>query len=351
MDFSEREMDFGEADRRYVELKRQLDSGIISEEEFDAQYQELTVEDDEGRLWVKARDTGEWQYRDGRSWTPGTPPGYRPLMTPPAESAESALEPRPQFEQGERLSSLRTPPPGGVPTQDRERGKQRRDVIYGAILTVGILVAVGIMVWRFVPNVPDEGIASPEQVDPPEEASGTTPGYVLFEHDSGALSVEVPDDWDERISVDQEGEKGRSSWSAFLGEGETAGPSATAVNDLDSWRTGTRGHQGIYMVASRNLAQEYTDDELVALGPNDYSSSCEAGTPQDLERPPYSVKMVEWENCSGDSDHTAITLAAAPQVRECVIVAQIGGYFLTEADEESIQHVLDTLETDCGKID
>jgi hypothetical protein len=29
------------------------------------------------------------------------------------------------------------------------------------------------------------------------------------------------------------------------------------------------------MVASKALAQKYTDDELVALGPNDYSASCE----------------------------------------------------------------------------
>jgi hypothetical protein len=207
------------------------------------------------------------------------------------------------------------------------------------------------MLWRFVPGVPVEGGATPEQADPPGGASSTAPGYVQFEHDSGALSVEVPDDWDERISVDQEGEKGRSSWSAFLGEGESAGPSATAVNDLKSWRTGTRGHQGIYMVASKSLAQEYSDDVLIALGPNDYSSSCEAGAPQDLERPPYSIKMLEWENCSGDSDHTAITLVAAPQDRECVVVAQIGGYFLTRADEESIQRVLDTLETDCSRVD
>ena len=350
MDFSEREIDFREADSRYVELKRQLDAGSISEEEFDAQYQELTVEDDEGRLWVKSRETGEWQYRDGRAWTRGTPPGYQPLRTPPAESMPDS---RSQLEQGERSSSPQTLPPGGAPTQeDREGGKQRRDILYGAILTVGILAAVGMMLWRFVPGVSDEGGSPPEQVEsPPEVASGTTPGYTLFEHDSGALSVEVPTSWDERISVDQEGEKGRSSWSTFLGEGESAGPSMTAVNDLDSWRTGTRGHQGVYMVASRNLAQKYTDDELVALGPNDYSSSCDAGTPQDLDRPPYSGKMVEWENCSGDSDHTAITLVIAPQDRECVIVAQIGGYFLTQADEESIQHVLDTLEVDCNRVD
>jgi hypothetical protein len=158
-----------------------------------------------------------------------------------------------------------------------------------------------------------------------EESSGAAPGYALLKHDSGALSVEVPSEWDERMVVDQEGEKGRSSWSSFLGEGESAGISMTAVNDLNSWRGGTLGHQGMYMVLSKELAQEYTDDELVALGPNDYSSSCEAGTTEDFERPPYSGKVLSWNNCGGDSDHAAITLSAAPKGRECVLVAQMGG--------------------------
>jgi hypothetical protein len=61
--------------------------------------------------------------------------------------------------------------------------------------------------------------------------------------------------------------------------------------------------------------------------------------------------MLEWKNCNGDSNHTAITLAAAPEDRECVIVAQIGGYFKSQADKEKVQHVMDTLQTDCSKID
>jgi hypothetical protein len=105
------------------------------------------------------------------------------------------------------------------------------------------------------------------------------------------------------------------------------------------------------MVASKELAQRSTDEELVASGPNDYSSSCEAGSPRDFDRPPYSGRIVEWKNCGGESDHTAITLAVAPEGRECVVVAQIGGYFQTQADEEGIQNILDTLETDCSKID
>lgn len=342
MDFREREVNFQEADRRYIELTRQREAGLISDKEFDAQHQQLIVEDDEGRLWIKSRDTGEWRYRDGRGWTRGTPPDYKPLRTPSAESAPHSQFP---LEQGDRSSSSRTTLPSSATTKDQSRVKQHRDLFYGVVLIAGILVAVGMLLWRFLPSVPDE------ERPLPEEPSGPAPGYALLEHGSGALSVEVPVEWDERIYVDSEGEKGRSSWSSFLAEDKSAGPSMTAVNDLDSWRTGTPGHQGVYMVASRNLAQEYTDNELVTLGPNDYSSSCETSITRDLDRPPYSGKILEWENCAGDSDHTAITLAAAPQVRECVIVAQIGGYFLTEADEESIQHVLDTLETDCGKID
>lgn len=341
MSFGEREIGFQEADDRFVELKRQLDAGSINDEEFDAQHQQLTVEDDEGRLWVKSRETGEWRYRDGRGWTRGIPPGYQPLRTPAAESTPDSQS---QPGQGDRSPSSRTTPTNSVANQDQSRGKQRRDVLYGAVLIAGILVAVGIMLWKFLPGVSDEaGLL-------PQEPSGPAPGYALFEHDSGALSVEVPIEWDERISVDSEGEKGRSSWSSFLAEGKSAGPSMTAVNDLDSWRTGTPGHQGVYMVASRNLAQEYTDNELVTLGPNDYSSSCETSITRDLDRPPYSGKILEWENCAGDSDHIAITLAAAPEDRECAIVAQIGGYFQSQTDEESIQHILNTFETDCSKI-
>jgi hypothetical protein len=146
------------------------------------------------------------------------------------------------------------------------------------------------------------------------------------------------------LVVDSKGESGRN-WSSLLGE--SAGPSVTAVDDLDAWRNGTVGHKGLYLVASRRLAQRYTDEELVALGPND-SSSCEAGTPQDFDRAPCSGKRLEWNNCGGDSNHPALTLAAAPEGRECVVVAQIGGYLQNE--EENIQHILDTFKTDCARI-
>ncbi len=323
-------MDFREADRRFPELKRQLDAGTISTEEFDAQLRQLMVRDDEGRWWAKSRKTGEWNYHDGSAWVRDTPPGYQPPPTLPAESTPD-LQSQPKQGEGLPLSQTAL---GSGPTQGQSREKQRRGVSRRVVLVaagvVGMVALVGIGIVAIV------GFES-------------EPSYDLVKDDSGALSVEVPSEWDERVVVDSEGEKGRASWSSFLGE--SAGPSLTAVNDLYSWRNGTVGHKGVYLVASKELAQEHTDDELVVSGPNDYSSSCQAGTPQDFDQPPYSGKILEWENCTGDSEHTAITLAAAPEGRECVVVGQIGGYFRSQTDEENIQHILDTLRADCSSID
>jgi hypothetical protein len=315
-----REIDFREADRRYAETKRQLDAGSISDEEFDAQRRRLMVQDDEGHWWAKSRKTGEWSYHDGSAWVRGSPAGYQP---PPAPSAESAPDLRPRLEQGEQLPLSRATLPSSALVGDRNMGKQRRWLVMAILgLMMASLAGIG-------------GIAV------------TAPAYALVEEDSGKLSVEVPSDWKEHITAgsEPEGEKGKT-WSSFLGE--NVGPSVAAINDLNSWRTGARPHKGAYLVASKKLAQEYTDDELVASGPNDYSSSCEAGARRDFDRPPYSGVMQEWTNCGGESDHTAHTLAAAPEGRECVVLLQIGGYL--QGDEEDIQHILDTFEADCGSI-
>ena len=332
MNFRGHEPSFREADRRYAELKRRLDAGTMSVEEFDAERRWLMVQDDEGRWWAKSRKTGEWNYHDGRAWVRGTPPDYDP-------PAESVPDPPSWSEPGERSPASRTTFSGGAPVRDPNEGKQRRRAPRRVVVAVVLVVMVSVLGGTGIVAV----------------RAGGWPGwgstYVPFEHDSGALSVEVPSEWDERLDVDSEGEKGRASWSSFLDDGGSAGPSLTAVNDLYSWRNGTAGHRGVYMVASKKLAQAYTDDDLVASGPNDYSATCEAGPVKDFDRPPYSGKMLEWSNCGGKSDHLAVTLAAAPEGRECVVVLQVGGYYRNPTEKEGIQHVLDTFETDCGKIE
>src|SRR4051794_11175656 len=112
MDFREHEIDFREADRRYAELKRQLDAGSISEEEFDARRQQLMVQDDEGRWWAKFGKSGEWHYRDGSTWTPGTPSDYQEAISKPATDrspAQASSSPRPNDAEREENGRRRVP--------------------------------------------------------------------------------------------------------------------------------------------------------------------------------------------------------------------------------------------------
>ena len=137
MDFREREANFQEADRRYAELARQRDAGSISDEEFDAQRQQLMVRDDEGRWWVKLGESGEWHYRDGGTWVRGTPPGYEENIHEPPANNPLARTPS-------------SPHPESV--KNGENGRQR---IPPWILVVGLggiaLVGIVLVVWVLVP--------------------------------------------------------------------------------------------------------------------------------------------------------------------------------------------------------
>src|ERR671910_102239 len=107
-------MDFHAVDRRYAELKRQHDSGTLSTEEFDAQLEQLMVQDDQGHWWNKSRETGEWHYHDGDTWVQGTPPAYR--SSPQTLSAESASVLGGYFKFSERGTNLRTEVIAGLTT-------------------------------------------------------------------------------------------------------------------------------------------------------------------------------------------------------------------------------------------
>lgn len=78
-------MTFADVDKRYQELKQQFESGLLSETAFDEALKELMIQDDQGRWWAKARDTGQWNYYDAvtQNWTPASPP-MQPMQPPPA---------------------------------------------------------------------------------------------------------------------------------------------------------------------------------------------------------------------------------------------------------------------------
>ena len=90
-------MNFEEADRRYGDLKRQHDGGKLSAEEFEAQLEQIMVQDDSERWWSKHPETGAWYYFDGDNWIEGTPPDNEGAPYPPPPT-ETGLEPETESE-------------------------------------------------------------------------------------------------------------------------------------------------------------------------------------------------------------------------------------------------------------
>jgi hypothetical protein len=146
MDFREREIDFREADRRYADLKRQLEDGAISAEEFDAQRQQLMVQDDEGRWWAKSRETGDWNYHDGSGWARGTPPDYQ--ETPPEPTSDSSPVETPS-----------PPRPKGVENGGNRRRRTRSWIRLAGLVGIA-LVGIVLVFWVLLPYLRGEPASS-----------------------------------------------------------------------------------------------------------------------------------------------------------------------------------------------
>jgi hypothetical protein len=135
VDFRGREEKFREADRRYVELKRQLDAGSISTEEFEAERQRLMVLE-EGRWWNKFGESGEWHYHDGNTWVRDTPPGYQEEVNTEPTSPPAQTPP--------------PPPPKGA--ENGGNGRQKMP-LWIPVAGLGGIALVGIVLifWVLVP--------------------------------------------------------------------------------------------------------------------------------------------------------------------------------------------------------
>ena len=88
-------MTFAEVDRQYASMKEQWQSGMLTDEAFDEALKGMMIQDEQGRWWAKARDTGQWNYYDNASqaWVPAAPPSAAPPpVAPPSAPAPMAAE-------------------------------------------------------------------------------------------------------------------------------------------------------------------------------------------------------------------------------------------------------------------
>jgi hypothetical protein len=211
------------------------------------------------------------------------------------------------------------------------------------------------------PKSADEGSAAEKKTQPQqdrkaaekkeqpssEEGSGPAPGYNLIQTADGGLSAEVPPSWG--VETGEDSEKvaaGPGIWSYYVGE--YLHSSITTAPSLEVWYGGEEGSSGAYFVAARVLAQ-YSDYEIThSLFNASKAEACaEAGPYDDYERPPLSGKLQTWYGCGPDRA-TVYTLAAYPEGRECVVA--LNARISDEADREAIEHLVDTVEVDCGRV-
>lgn len=193
-----------------------------------------------------------------------------------------------------------------------------------------------------VPNESSDGES--ESAEGRQEKGEPAPGYNLIQTPDGSLSVEVPQSWGIETGEDSEKEAGPNTWSYHAGE--YLASSITTAPNLDVWYSA--GTSGAYVVASKSLAQEYTDYELThSLMFASKSQNCTTGPYEDYDRPPYSGTVQAWFECDPDGADT-YTIAAAPEGRQCVVV--IDARISEESDREAIEHLIDTFEVDCGRV-
>jgi hypothetical protein len=154
LNFEGGKMDFQEAERRYDELKRQFDVGTVGVHEFNAQRQQLMVQDDEGRWWAKSPTNDEWNYYDGSAWVPSTPPGYQEVTSEPTDLPAQTPSP---------------PHPKGV--ENGENGRQRMPPWILVTWLAGISLVGIVLGWTLVSYLQGEP-APIEQGEPIQSEQG-----------------------------------------------------------------------------------------------------------------------------------------------------------------------------------
>jgi Tol biopolymer transport system component len=82
-------MSVDQLERRFRQLKAQLQAGTIGQEQFELEVQRLQYRDPRGLYWTIGAQTGQWYMYDGAAWVPRQPP----VSQPPPAAPPSAVPP------------------------------------------------------------------------------------------------------------------------------------------------------------------------------------------------------------------------------------------------------------------
>lgn len=145
---------FRKAEERYFVLRGQVETGRITQAQYEASLRELMVQDAQGRHWVLGAETGRWHVHDGTNWveanpyggTPSQPPPLPPTNLPEVGRQQPAYAPPPPAQPSRPAG----PPPAygqpyaPPPQRSGGGGKTCGCLITGCLAIVVILVLLGV---------------------------------------------------------------------------------------------------------------------------------------------------------------------------------------------------------------
>ena len=131
-------MNFSDTERRFRELRKNLDAGEIDEREFEVELRQLQVLDEHGRYWMIGAQSGLWYFYDGEKWVQGEPP---------LEGAAVAMRTTPP-------KPPSSPPPTGPKTGSAKARRKASDfavpVVVAVIALCCVLSGVSVVISEFV---------------------------------------------------------------------------------------------------------------------------------------------------------------------------------------------------------
>jgi serine protease Do len=164
-----------------------------------------------------------------------------------------------------------------------------------------------------------------------DEVTGGGPaaysGYTLVTDDSGAIQVEIPQEWSD------------VNGTAWVESEEVVGAAISASSNLDDF-WGTFSTPGVFFAASALYAQNY--DEIAFLDElTDFSDDCTYEGRFEYQDPFYTGLYDQYTNCS-DVGSQIINIVATPEDGAVIIWVQT--QIVSDADLEALDRIINSFQ-------
>jgi serine protease Do len=158
--------------------------------------------------------------------------------------------------------------------------------------------------------------------------SGSYSGYSMVTDNSGALTMAIPDEWND-VNGD--------AWTI---DGQVVGGTISAAGDLAAFYE-TWSEPGVFFGASRVLAQTMNEQNMLDHDANDFSGDCNYEGRDQYQDAVYTGLYDYYTNCGGVGT-SLIVLSAVPENRGFLILLQV--QVVSQADLEALDNILSSFE-------